>query len=56
MTETYYEKALYRAEEYRKKDAPLMLGIESSCDETAAAVVRAGSFWTPPTRAHGALR
>ncbi|MBO6060819.1 MAG: tRNA (adenosine(37)-N6)-threonylcarbamoyltransferase complex transferase subunit TsaD [Clostridia bacterium] len=31
-----------QAAEYRKKEAPLILGIESSCDETAAAVVRAG--------------
>ena len=38
----YSETALIRAEEYRQKAAPLMLGVESSCDETAAAVVRAG--------------
>ena len=37
MQETYYEKALKQAAEYRKKEAPLILGIESSCDETAAA-------------------
>ena len=42
MQETYYEKALKQAAEYRKKEAPLILGIESSCDETAAAVVSAG--------------
>ncbi|MBR3487642.1 MAG: tRNA (adenosine(37)-N6)-threonylcarbamoyltransferase complex transferase subunit TsaD [Clostridia bacterium] len=42
MSESYYEKALRLAAEYRKKEAPLMLGIESSCDETAAAVVRNG--------------
>ena len=42
MTESYYEKALAGAEKYRRDPAPLILGIESSCDETAAAVVRAG--------------
>ena len=42
MQETYYEKALKQAQEYRQKEAPLILGIESSCDETAAAVVRGG--------------
>lgn len=42
MQETYYEKAFKQAAEYRKKEAPLILGIESSCDETAAAVVRGG--------------
>ena len=38
----YSEKALKKADEYRQNTAPLILGIESSCDETAAAVVRAG--------------
>ena len=42
MTETYFENALKKAAEYRNSPAPLILGIESSCDETAAAVVRAG--------------
>ena len=42
MSESYYEKAVVKAAEYRRKEAPLMLGIESSCDETAAAVVRGG--------------
>lgn len=42
MDQTYCEKAIIKAAEYRKKQAPLMLGIESSCDETAAAVVRGG--------------
>ena len=42
MPRTYYENALLKAAEYRRKEAPLMLGIESSCDETAASVVRAG--------------
>ena len=37
MSLSYYKKALLKAEEYRKKEAPLILGIESSCDETAAA-------------------
>ncbi|HWQ58799.1 MAG TPA: tRNA (adenosine(37)-N6)-threonylcarbamoyltransferase complex transferase subunit TsaD [Clostridia bacterium] len=36
----YRETALLRVEEYRHKRAPLTLGIESSCDETAAAVLR----------------
>ncbi|MBO4847664.1 MAG: tRNA (adenosine(37)-N6)-threonylcarbamoyltransferase complex transferase subunit TsaD [Clostridia bacterium] len=36
------ETALIKAAEYREKQAPLILGIESSCDETAASVVRAG--------------
>ena len=38
----YYEKALLGAEAYRKKDKPIMLAIESSCDETAASIVRGG--------------
>lgn len=38
----YYDKALSGADIYRQKSAPLMLAIESSCDETAASVVRAG--------------
>lgn len=38
----YRDTALKKAEEYRKNPAPLILGIESSCDETAAAVVSAG--------------
>ncbi len=42
MPESHYEKSLIKAAEYRKKTAPLILGIESSCDETAAAVVRGG--------------
>lgn len=42
MRSQYYEKSLIKAAEYRKKTAPLILGIESSCDETAAAVVRGG--------------
>ncbi len=39
---SYRESAVKKAAEYREDPAPLMLGIESSCDETAAAVVRAG--------------
>ena len=42
MKKTYREAALSGAAEYRSKPAPLMLGIESSCDETAASVVRNG--------------
>lgn len=42
MRSQYYEKALIKAAGYRSKEAPLILGIESSCDETAAAVVRGG--------------
>ena len=42
MPESHYEKSLIKAAEYRKKTAPLILGIESSCDETAVAVVRGG--------------
>lgn len=42
MPETYYENALKKAAEYRQKASPMILGIESSCDETAAAVVRGG--------------
>ncbi len=38
----YYQSASIGAEEYRRKSAPIMLAIESSCDETAASVVRAG--------------
>lgn len=38
----YTEKAFLLAEKYRVSDSPLILGIESSCDETAAAVVRGG--------------
>ena len=38
----YPENTLKKAAEYRKKQAPLILGIESSCDETAASVVRGG--------------
>ena len=38
----YYEKALLGVEAYRLKDKPVMLAIESSCDETAASVVRGG--------------
>ena len=38
----YYEKALLGADAYRKKDKPIMLAIESSCDETAASIVRGG--------------
>ncbi len=38
----YYEKALLGAEAYRLKDKPVMLAIESSCDETAASIVRGG--------------
>lgn len=38
----YYEEAIKNACEYRKKEAPVMLAIESSCDETAASVVRGG--------------
>ena len=38
----YYEKALLGADAYRLKDKPIMLAIESSCDETAAAVVENG--------------
>lgn len=39
---SYYEAALKGAEEYRKKQSPVMLAIESSCDETAASIVRGG--------------
>ena len=38
----YYENALLGADAYRKKDKPIMLAIESSCDETAASIVRGG--------------
>ena len=38
----YYEKALLGADAYRLKDKPIMLAIESSCDETAASIVRGG--------------
>ena len=38
----YYDEAIKNACEYRKKEAPVMLAIESSCDETAASVVRGG--------------
>lgn len=38
----YYEEAIKNACEYRKKEASVMLAIESSCDETAASVVRGG--------------
>ncbi len=38
-----YETAAARGvEEYRRKEKPLLLAIESSCDETAAAVLRGG--------------
>lgn len=36
----YEELARMHAGEYRKKENPVTLGIESSCDETAAAVLR----------------
>lgn len=42
MENNYYKTALRKAEEYREKNMPLILGIESSCDETAAAVIRGG--------------
>ena len=42
MHGSFFENALKLTEAYRRDPAPLMLGIESSCDETAAAVVRAG--------------
>ena len=38
----YFETALIKAAGYRASRSPIILGIESSCDETAAAVVRAG--------------
>lgn len=38
---SYEQLAAHRAEAYRKKEAPLLLAIESSCDETAASVLRA---------------
>lgn len=38
----YSEQALKKANESKEKPDPVILGIESSCDETAAAVVRAG--------------
>lgn len=38
----YYENALKRAEELRCKGEATILAIETSCDETAAAVVRNG--------------
>ncbi len=42
MPVPYSENAFKKAEEYRLSSSPLILGIESSCDETAAAVVRCG--------------
>ncbi|MBO4385253.1 MAG: tRNA (adenosine(37)-N6)-threonylcarbamoyltransferase complex transferase subunit TsaD [Clostridia bacterium] len=36
----YNEQALKKASEYRESSSQLILGIESSCDETAAAVLR----------------
>lgn len=39
---SYAEIAQKRAQAYRTKVAPLLLAIESSCDETAAAVLRGG--------------
>ena len=39
---SYSETAFIKANEYRNDPAPLILGIESSCDETAAAVVKDG--------------
>ena len=38
----YYSTALLKAAAYRVSASGLILGIESSCDETAAALVRAG--------------
>lgn len=38
----FYEKSMIGAQAYRAKEAPIMLAIESSCDETAASVVRGG--------------
>lgn len=39
---TYGEKAKLGLEKYNTKQAPLLLAIESSCDETAAAVLKGG--------------
>ena len=39
---SYIEESRRQAEELRKKDHVRILAIESSCDETAAAVVRDG--------------
>lgn len=38
----YDKTAAARADEYRRKKDGLVLGIESSCDETAASVIRGG--------------
>lgn len=38
----FYENSLLGAEVYRAKGSPIMLAIESSCDETAASVVCGG--------------
>ena len=37
---TYQEKVREKMQALQKKDAPLLLAIESSCDETSAAVIR----------------
>ncbi len=37
--ETFFERTKRRASESRKKDEIVILGIESSCDETAASIV-----------------
>ncbi len=39
---TYQNSALSRLEAYQQNKAPLLLAIESSCDETAAAVLKGG--------------
>ncbi|MBQ9832425.1 MAG: tRNA (adenosine(37)-N6)-threonylcarbamoyltransferase complex transferase subunit TsaD [Clostridia bacterium] len=39
---SYEKEALRRIEEYKTKEKPLILAIESSCDETAAAVIEGG--------------
>ena len=36
---TYQEKVREKMQALQKKDAPLLLAIESSCDETSAAVI-----------------
>lgn len=39
---SYETKSREKLAEYMKKDSPVILAIESSCDETAAAVIRGG--------------
>ena len=38
----YFERTKNAFEQYINAEAPLTLGIETSCDETAAAILRGG--------------